>query len=170
MKLYREKIPAIAADIIKTLCDGGDIVCETPNEAQLDTESVLTEYVRMGYEITDLAKDRLSAANLPFSSLGRFKKAIADEKGFSFGEDGVTYMSVQLVELFLQSNNIDEIFADDYLLRKKIEPILKKHMSVDDALEAEVRRRIKNLDEGTMTYDIEFREMERRIKSKYKLE
>jgi len=167
MRLYKEKIPTIAEDIITQLCKEGDIVCDAPKEAQLDAESVLLEYVRMNIEITELAKARLESAKLPYSNLGRLKKTIADEKGFQFGDDGIRYICNQIVELFLQSNNVDEIFSEDYVLRTKIEPILQKHLSIDDAIDAEVRKRIKNLEEGTTTWDVEYREMEKRIKSRY---
>lgn len=161
MRLYKEKIPVIAEDIITTLVKEGDIECEAPAEAQLDAESVLLEYVRMNNEITDLAKQRLQAAKLPYSNLGRIKKGIADEKGFVFGDEGIKYICNQMVELFLQSNNVDEIFSDDYILRGKIEPLLQRHLSLDDTIDAEVRKRIRNLEEGTMSWDIEYREMEK---------
>jgi hypothetical protein len=34
--------------------------------------------------------------------------------------------------------------------------ILKKHMQVDEELDEEVRRRIKNLEEGTSTWEVEY--------------
>ncbi len=170
MRLYKEKIPLIAEDVITTLVRDGDIECDAPQEAQLDAESVLLEYVRMSSEITDLAKQRLQTAKLPYSNLGRIKKMIADEKGFVFGEEGIRYMVNQIVELFLQSNNVDEIYSDDYILRGKIEPILQRHLALDDTIDAEVRKRIRNLEEGTISWDIEYREMERRIKKRYGLE
>jgi len=34
--------------------------------------------------------------------------------------------------------------------------VLKKHMQVDEELDEEVRRRIKNLEEGTSTWEVEY--------------
>jgi len=55
-------------------------------------------------------------------------------------------MTTQIIESFMQSLHVDEIFADDAGLRKRMVDILKKHMLVDDEVDAEVRRRIKNLE------------------------
>ena len=119
MRLYREKIPAIAKDIIYSLIEEGDLESSQPDEVALDAESVLNEYLRMSQEITDRAKERLTAAKLPYSYLGRIKKSIAEERGFFFGEEGVRYIANQLLEIFMQSNNVDEIFTDDFALRNK---------------------------------------------------
>lgn len=170
MRLYRDRIPLIAKDVLKKLVDEEDIECENQAEAALDAEAVLNEYLRMSIEITEKAKERLTAAKLPYSNLGRIKKALADERGFHFGEDGVKYISNQIVEIFMQSNNIDEVFSEDYTMRQKIEPILAKHMSLDDEIDVEVRKRMKNLEEGTSTWDIEYKITLEKIKSKYGLE
>ncbi|MBN2724469.1 MAG: DUF507 family protein [Deltaproteobacteria bacterium] len=170
MRLYRDRIPLIAKDIVLKLAEDGDIEVENPDEASLDAESVLNEYLRLSIEITEKAKERLISAKLPYSSLGRLKKTLADERGFQFGEEGVRYISVQMVEMFMQSNNIDEIFTEDFELRNKIEPILQKHMSLDDEIDAEVRKRMKNLEEGTTTWDIEYQNTLEKIKVRYGLE
>ena len=38
----------------------------------------------------------------------------------------------------------------------RMSDVLKKHMQVDDELDEEVRRRIKNLQEGTSTWEVEY--------------
>jgi hypothetical protein len=61
-----------------------------------------------------------------------------------------------MLESFMQSPHIAEIFADDGVMRKRMADVLKKHMQVDDELDEEVRRRIKNLQEGTSTWEVEY--------------
>jgi hypothetical protein len=56
----------------------------------------------------------------------------------------------------MQSQHIAEIFVDDAVLRKRMSDVLKKHMQVDEELDEEVRRRIKNLEEGTSTWEVEY--------------
>ena len=80
----------------------------------------------------------------------------AGEKAFGLGEDGLDWMTTQMIESFMQSPHIEEIFVEDTVLRKRMTDILKKHMQVDEELDEEVRRRIKNLQEGTSTWEVEY--------------
>ena len=61
-------------------------------------------------------------------------------------------------------------FADDAGLRKRMVDILKKHMLVDDEVDAEVRRRIKNLEEGTATWEVEYQKALEQIKKNRRLD
>ena len=65
-------------------------------------------------------------------------------------------MTTQMIESFMQSPHIAEIFVEDTVLRKRMSDVLKKHMQVDEELDEEVRRRIKNLEEGTSTWEVEY--------------
>ena len=59
------------------------------------------------------------------------------------------------------------VFAEDKVLRNKIKDICKKHMQVDEAMDQEVRDRIKNLEEGTSAWDVEYAKVLDQIKSKH---
>ena len=122
----------------------------------MDVQAVLKEYLRVDREITEKAKDILQKRNLPYEQFGKIKRALAGEKAFGLGEEALDWMTNQMLESFMQSPHIDEIFAEDTVLRKRMADILKKHMQVDEELDEEVRRRIKNLQEGTATWEIEY--------------
>src|SRR5688500_15253132 len=139
MRLYPGKVETIAAEIITALTQAGDIEVSDPNEAQLDAAAVLKEYIRVDKELTERAKDILEIRGLPHSALGRTKRQLADQKEFGLGEDGVTWICNQLVETFMQSRHVEEVYADDVTLRRKIKEIVRKHMAVDDELDQEVR-------------------------------
>jgi uncharacterized protein len=156
MRLYAGKIPSIASEIVKALLDGGDLAVLDRPEAELDVQAVMKEYLRLERECTDKAKDLLQKRNLPYEHFGKVKRQIATEKGFSLGDEGLEWMTNQMIEAFMQSPHIEEVFAEDTVLRKKMGDILKKHMHVDDEIDAEVRRRIKNLEEGTATWEVEY--------------
>ena len=66
------------------------------------------------------------------------------------------YLLDQVVEIFHHSSNVDEIFCEDVELRRKMAPVFKKNMAVDEALDAEVRGQLKNLREGTVAWDVEY--------------
>ena len=170
MKLYSGKIPVIGAEVVKTLLDDGDIAVVDRNEAELDVQAVLKEYLRLDKEITEKAKDLLSKRNLPYEQFGKVKRTLAAEKGFGLGDDALDWMTNQMIESFMQSPHIDEVFVDDAILRRKMADILKRHMMVEEELDAEVRRRIKNLEEGTSTWDIEYQKALEQIKRNRGLE
>ena len=67
----------------------------------------------------------------------------------------------------MSSRHVDEVFAEDAILRRKIKDICKKHMQVDEAIDQEVRDRIKNLEEGTQAWDVEYAKVLEQIKAKH---
>jgi uncharacterized protein len=156
MRLYPGRVPAVAADIVRTLVDAGDIEVSNKKEAELDVASVLNEYLRTEREIADEARNMLDQRGLPHEQFGRARRAIAEQRGLGQGEEAIPWISNQMIELFMHSAHIDEVFADDGLLRVKLKDLLKKHMAVDEEIEHEARRRIQNLQEGTGAWDIEY--------------
>lgn len=156
MRLYSGKIPTIAGEIVKHLVEAGDIAVVDRGEAEMDAQAVLKEYLRLDREITERTKDVLQKRGLPYEQFGKVKRTLAHEKGMGLGEEGLEWMTNQMIESFMQSPHVEEIFAEDGVLRKRMADILKKHMLVDDELDEEVRRKIKNLEEGTATWEIEY--------------
>jgi hypothetical protein len=170
MRLYTGKIPVIATEIIKTLVEGEDLSVFDRGEAGLDIQAVLKEYLRLEREITEKAKDLLQKRNLPYEHFGKIKRQIATEKGFLLGDEGLDWITTQVIESFMQSPHVEEVFADDAILRKKMADILKKHMHIDEEIDAEVRRRIKNLEEGTATWEVEYQKALEQIKKNRRLD
>jgi uncharacterized protein len=170
MKLYSGKVSAVAEEIVQVLAKAGDIEAEEPKEAQLDVEAVLKEYIRMDRELNDKAKDVLDERKLPYGQFFKVKKSMADERGFAVGEEVTGWIANQILEAFMHSPHIDEVYAEDATLRKKIRDVLKKHMAVDEQLDEEVRRRIKNLEEGTQSWEIEYARVMEQMKRKHGLE
>ena len=164
MRLYSGKIPTIASEVVKALVDSGDIAVVDRGEAEMDAQAVLKEYLRLDREITEKTKDVLQKRGLPYEQFGKVKRTLAHEKGLGLGEDGLEWMTSQMIESFMQSPHIEEIFVEDTVLRKRMTDILKKHMQVDEELDEEVRRRIKNLQEGTSTWEVEYGKVLEQIK------
>ncbi|MFW5876583.1 MAG: DUF507 family protein [Myxococcota bacterium] len=166
MKLYSGKIPVIAEDIIRSLTEAGDVEVEADEEARLDIEAVLKEYVRLDREIVDEAKNRMESRGLGYSHLGKMKAQVAKERAAPQSDEILPYLIDQILNMLFHSNHIEEIYADDVELRKKLTPILRKHMEVESELDKEVRSKIKNLQEGTATFEIEYSRVMDQIKRK----
>lgn len=169
MRLYRGKVEVIAEDIIRTLRASGDVEVADEAEAKLDIEAVLKEYLRLQREIVDEAKTRMEQRGLSYGQLGRVKSQVSKERGAPQYDETLPYLLDQILNILFHSANIEEIYAEDMDLRRKITPIMKKHMEVDTELDREVRSKIKNLTEGTSTFDIEYSRVMNQLKDKYKL-
>jgi uncharacterized protein len=169
MRLYSAKVPAISAEIVRTLVDQQAIEVVDAGEVELDVASFLKEYIRVDRELTDKAKDLMEKRGLAYGQFSKIKRTLAEEKDFGLGEEGMTWICNQLLENFMHSANVAEVFADDPTLRRVIKDVLKKHMGVDEELDAEVRQRIKNLEEGTQTWELEYSRVMDQIKQKHGL-
>jgi hypothetical protein len=169
MRLYAAKVPQISAELVRTLVDANAIEIDSPQEVELDVASVLKEYIRVDRELTDRAKDLMEQRRLDYGQFSKLKRSLAEEKDFGLGEEAVTWIASQLLETFMHSAHVEEVYAEDAQLRRLMKDVLKKHMAVDDALDAEVRQRIKNLEEGTSTWELEYKKVMEQIRQKHGL-
>jgi len=166
MKLYRAKVPTIARDVIERLVSEGDIEVTERNEAELDIESVLKEYLRLDRELTEQAKDLMEARGLSHGQFTKIKRTLAERRGVGFGEESISWMCNQILETFMQSSFVEEIFSSDSDMRRKMQEVLKHHMMLDEEIDAEVRQRIRNLQEGSANWDIEYAKVREQIRRK----
>jgi uncharacterized protein len=156
MRLYQGRIPPIATDIVKALVSNGDIDTETPKEVAADIEAVLKGYLDADRQMTEEAKDLVQSRNLPQRELGRIKRLVSEQKKIPIGDESLDYLLDQIVAMMMYSNNVDEIYVEDVELRRKMAPILKREMAVDEQLEKETRARLGHMQEGTRTWEIEY--------------
>ena len=170
MRLYANKVSTIRDAIARALLDPGDIEVSNREEFKADIESVLKEYRRKDREITEAAKDILEQRGLPYSELFRTKRQLAEADDFALGDDSVQWITNQMLELFFQSQHVDEIFVDDSALRRKIRDTLRRHMQADDDVDREVRLHLKHLSDNTEAFEIEYQKQLDMVKRKHGLE
>lgn len=169
MRLFSGKIPVIAQEVVTKLNTDGDMECTDPNEVIKDVESVLNEYLRAERRVVDEAKNRMEARGMSYSDLGKVKSQAARDLKLPVGEDVLPYLLEQILEMLFHSSNVDEVFAEDTTLRKKITQILRRHMDVEQELDREVRSKIKNLEEGTASFETEYARVMDQLKRNKKL-
>lgn len=170
MRLYSGKIGPIVDDLVRELTAQGDIEVEDEAEVRLDLEAVLKEFVRRERQMIDEAKERMQREGLGYSQLGRVRQRVAKEMGFPQQDETLPYLIDQILNMLFHSANVAEIYADDTTLRKKMTPILRRHMEVESGLDEEVRSKIKNLQEGTAAFEVEYAKVMDQIKHKRGLE
>jgi hypothetical protein len=157
MWLHRGRVSQVAGEIVEALTAANDIECEAPKEVQLDIESVLNQYVNDEQEVAQRARDLVASRGLPASELTRMRKLVADQKNIKIGEDAIDYILDQLVEILMHSSNVDEVYAEDYELRRKMRGPLRKQYAAEEQLEQEVRGQLKHVQEGTQMWEVEYR-------------
>ena len=75
------------------------------------------------------------------------------------GDDLLDYLLDQLIEMLMHSGNVDEVFGEDHDLRRRMRPVLRKYLEMDEALDGEVRGKLKHVQEGTSTWEIEYQRL-----------
>jgi len=173
MKLYRGKISPIAQEMSQVLVreKAIEVTDQGLPEVRLDIEAVLKEYLRTEREINDEARELLERRGEGFSHFGKTKRKVARRRKFGLGEEALDWITKQLIEMLLHTVHVEEVWAEDNVLRKHMREILKKHMKdADSEIDLEVRKRIKNLNEGTSDWDERYQQIKEQIKSSRGLE
>lgn len=158
MRLYPKVIPAIAREVIQTLTKEADIEVETLRiaDAEMDMAAIMREYLAAEERVNQATKEALERRGYDHSRFNAVKREMADVRGFKMGDEGIEYVIGQMIEFLLISRNVEEVYSDDNILRRKIVNIFKKHLDVDAELDREARARMKNLQEGTAEWDVEY--------------
>ena len=171
MRVYIGRIPTMAKEIVELITAEGDVEVEGEmlEEVELDISSVLREYTRVDRQITDRARDQIAERQLPYNHLYKVKHQIAKERGVGIGDESVDYLCNQITEMLLHSKHVEEVYAEDHQLCRIMRPSLRRHMALDSELDQEVRNRIKNLQEGTSDWEIEYKRVMEDVKNRRNL-
>ncbi|HEX2880645.1 MAG TPA: DUF507 family protein, partial [Polyangiaceae bacterium] len=98
----------------------------------------------------------MAARGMPTTELGRVKKELAKQKGIQIGEDAIDYLLDQLLEMLMHSQNVDEVYAEDFELRKIMREPLRREYASTGEVEQEVRGQLKHVQEGSALYEVEY--------------
>jgi len=159
MRLFSGKIAPLSEELVKALAEHKDIECESRKEVVHDLESVFNNYLRLEREAADRAKDMVESRGLPASEYPRMRKLAAEQKGIKIGDDLLDYLLDQLIEMLMHSGNVDEVFVEDHDLRRRMRPVLRKYLELDEALDGEVRGKLRHVQEGSRTWEIEYQKV-----------
>jgi uncharacterized protein len=168
MRLYRSQIPRIAEDIIGTFSLEGDLIVESEfrDEAERDLRAIMEEYLRQESKVVAETRETMEQGQITYDQFGKVKSAVADERGHKTGDDGIRYICNQMLEMFMYSNHVEEVFGEDRLMRKTLMRIFRKHLIEEADLDREVRSKIKNMRPGTEKWDIEYKRVMAEVRKK----
>ncbi len=158
MRLYPKVIPVIAREVVQTLMKENDIEVETLRiaDAEMDMSAIMREYLASEERVNQATREALERRGYDHSKFNHVKREMADVRGFKTGDEGIEYVIGQMIEFLLISRNVEEVYSEDNILRRKILTIFKKHLDLDEELDREARARMKNLSEGTAEWDVEY--------------
>lgn len=159
MRLFSGKIEPLSEELVAALVENRDIEVTSTREVARDLESVFASYLQTEREAVEKAKSLIEQRGLAQTEFARLKKLAAEQKGIKVGDEMLDYLLDQLIEMLLHSGNVDEVYAQDHDLRRRMRPVLKKYLEIDEALESEVRSKLKHVQEGSRTWEIEYRRM-----------
>jgi hypothetical protein len=168
MKLYRAKVAAIAKGVLDRLVTEGDIEIKADkrDEAEKDLSAIMDEYLRRENELREQIRDEMSSMNIPYSEYGRTRKRLAEAVGHPLGDDVERFLCRQFIENLLISPSIDEVFSEDRALYKKVMEVLKANDVDENEIREEAVGRIKNVQEGTVDYEIALQEQMKQVKKR----
>lgn len=152
MKLYRTRIPAIAHAAVERLCNEGDIEVDPPNrtEAEQDLVAIMEMYAKRDNDLREAVRETMERKGIPYDQYGKMRGELAEAWDHPSGDDVDRYLARQFVENFMISPFVNEVFAEDKDLYKKLLDVLKGFDVDERALRAEAEERIKNIPEGSV--------------------
>jgi uncharacterized protein len=156
MRLFSAKVPAIAQECTRSLISAKDIESESPKEVEADVTAALTQYLAAEREVNERTKDLLEQTGRGQADFGRVRLQVAESKGIKIGDDALDYVLDQIVLVFHNSSHVDEIYAEDVELRRKMRLVFRKHLVSESDLDDEVRAQLRHVQPGTPLWDIEY--------------
>lgn len=159
MRLYAAKVSSIAQEVVRGLLASKDIDIEDPSaqrEVVADVESVLRSYLDTERIVDDKTRELLQRTNRGPNEFGKVRQQIAEHHGIRVGDEMLDYLLDQVVEMLMHSNHVEEVFAEDVVLRRHMAPVFKKHLQADSDVDSEVRAQLRHVKEGTAQWDIEY--------------
>jgi len=133
-------------------------------DAELDMAAIMREYLANEERVNQATREALERRGYDFSKFNQVKREMADVRGFKMGDEGIDFIINQMIEFLLISRNVEEVFAEDHTIRKKIYQVFKKHLDVDEDIDREARSRLKHLSEGTQAWEVEYQKTVEQIR------
>lgn len=166
MRLFAAKVPAISQECTRALLAAGDIETESPKEVEADIAAVLNQYLAAEKDVNERTKDLLEKTGRGMSEYGRVRVQIAESKGIKVGDEALDYVLDQIVAVFQHSAHVEEIFAEDVEMRRKMRVVFRKHLVSESDLEEEVKAQLRHVQPGTPLWDIEYSRVMDQVKRK----
>jgi len=171
MKLYRSRIPAIATAIVERLCrdEEIDVLQENREEAARDIVAILETFQRRDQQLHETVRDVMDKRALSYDQYGKIRREVAEQWDHPSGDEVARYLCRQIVENFMISRFVEEVYGDDREIYKKVLDTMKAHSVDENALRTEAKALIKNVSEGSVEYQDALNRAMREVRKKHGL-
>lgn len=159
MLLPPHRVTDVAREMFQLLQKSELIETELPREVQLDLEAVLNQYIKTEQDLVTRARQTIESRGLTNRDFPRVLQGLAEQKGVKVGEEAMDYLLEQLLQMVLNSSNIEEIYAEDHEIRRQLRIPLRKLGEQREKIDREVRSNIRHVDEGSPVWEIEYQRM-----------
>lgn len=168
MKIYRKKVVPICEEIVDTLIAEGDIEISEGAKASVvrDISGILDEYAKQVNNVSDDARKILEDEGLPAEKFTMVKKKLASQRGIKLEDEAMEGLADKFIRYFMTEELVEEVYADDPSMRKKIFDVFKRYITVDEQLDEEVKARLKNIPQNSPVWNIEYQRVMREVKRK----
>ncbi len=164
MLLPPHKVTDVARDMFQALQRSELIETNLPREVQLDLEAVLNQYIKTEQDLVTRARQTLESRGLTNRDFGRVLQGLAEQKGVKVGEEGMDYLLEQLLQMVLNSSNIEEIYGEDHEIRRELRAPLRKVNEQREKVDREVKAKVSIVEEGSPVWEIEYQKMMEEIR------
>src|SRR5450432_3160627 len=122
MRIYPKVIPVISREVVQLLMQDGDVEVEPMRiaDAEMDLSAIMREYLTNEDRVNQATREALERRGYDNSKFNQVKREMAEFRGFKLRDEGVEYIINQMIEFLLVSRNVEEVFAPDSVLRRKI--------------------------------------------------
>lgn len=168
MKLYRSKVPVIAHECIARLVADGDIEVDPERlaDAEQDLIAIMDDYLRRDIELRESIKDYMADQGIPYGQYGKIRSRMAESRAHPVGDDVERYLVRQFTEILMISPSVEEVFGEDRDIYKKLMETVRGHHVDEGEIREEAKSKLKNLQEGTVDYEIALRNAVRDVKKR----
>jgi uncharacterized protein len=164
MRLNRGQVPQLSRQMVKALVDAEEIEVSNQREVERDLESVMTGYLDSIDQVVSRARDLVHQRGLAQGEFSRIKQMAAEQAGIKMGDDGLDYVLTQLLEMLMHSGSVEEVYAEDLALKRRLRTFLRAEDQSHDQLDREIRAQLRHVQEGTRVWEIEYERMKAQIK------
>ena len=126
--------------------------------------AIMDEYRRRDFELRNRVKDQMERDKLTYDQFGRVRKKIAEGERHPLGGDVERFLARQFLENMMISRFVDEVYAEDRVIYKKIMGFIQGHDVNEQEIREEAQDKVKNLKEGTVDYEIALQKAVREVK------
>ncbi len=159
MFLPPHRVTDVAREMLQLLQQEGNIETNMPREVQLDLEAVLNQYLKTEQDLMQRARQTVESRGLPQRDFGRVLYSLAEQRGVKVGDEAIDYVLEQLLEMLLNSSNVEEIYAEDHDLRRQLRIPLRKLTETKEKAEKEPRSKVQQVAEEIPLWEIEYQRM-----------